>query len=84
MDKWVLVYNRNGNNKIKFPVKDIEHALKLTDMIVDSDWLNDKVDYNSFELIDKFSEEPWSSQYYGSFEELYLIYLKVLDKVSKM
>lgn len=84
MTKLVLIYNRNGNNKIKFPVKNIEHALKLTDMIVDSDWLNDGVDYNSFELIDKFSEMPWSSEYYSSFEELYENYLKVIDKVSKL
>lgn len=84
MTKLVLIYNRNGDNRIKFLVKDIEHALKLTDMIVESDWLNDDIDYNSFELIDKFSEIPWSSEYYSSFEELYKNYLKVLDKVSKL
>lgn len=47
--KSALLYIRNGKEMI-FPVKDIEHAVRIADAIADSDLLNDDVDYNMFEV----------------------------------
>lgn len=45
----VLLYIRNGE-EMQFPVKDIDHAIHLADAIVESDLLNDDIDYNLFDV----------------------------------
>lgn len=50
MEKLVLSYIRNGK-EIQFSVKDIDHAIRLTNEITNSDLLNDDVDFNCFDVI---------------------------------
>lgn len=44
-----LIYIRNGK-ETQFPVKDIDHAVRLADAIAESDLLDDSVDYNCFDV----------------------------------
>lgn len=47
--EFALVYIRNGRETV-FPVKDIDHAVRIADSIADSDLLNDAVDFNAFDV----------------------------------
>ena len=53
----VLWYISNKGER-KYPVKDLEHAFKLTDAIAESDSLNDEIDFNSFDLVAQSVERP--------------------------
>lgn len=66
-----LLYIRNGKETI-FPVRDIDHAVRLADAIADSDLLNDDVDYNMFDVYEYHNGkigDAWESKDGGSFEE---------------
>lgn len=69
--KFALLYIRNGKETI-FPVKDIEHAVRIADAIADSDLLNDDVDYNMFEVF-KYSNgklvDAWETDEGLTFED---------------
>lgn len=67
-----LVYIRNAREQTIFPVKDIDHAIRLADAIADSDLLNDFVDCNMLDVCwyHKGSlGECWESDAGESFEE---------------
>lgn len=66
-----LVYIRNGQ-EIVFPVKDLDHAVRIADAIADSDLLNDAVDYNMFDVCEYHNGrigDAWESEDGGGFEE---------------
>lgn len=67
----VLIYMRNGG-ELYFPVKTIDHALRIADAIADSDLLNNSVSYNSFEVC-RYSEgtvgDLWESSNGDNFTE---------------
>lgn len=66
-----LVYVRNGQTHI-FPIKDIDHAIRLADAIADSDLLNDEIGYNMLDVCEYFGGdigECWESEDEESFEE---------------
>lgn len=66
-----LVYIRNNTETI-FPVKDIDHAIRLADAIADSDLLNDSVDCNMFdvcEYCDGNIGDSWMSEDEEEFDE---------------
>jgi len=72
--EYALAYIRNGQ-LFKFPVKDLNHAIALAENIADSDLLNDRIDFNSFDLVkyDKVTTEiteSWEDEETGEdFEE---------------
>lgn len=66
-----LVYIRNNTETI-FPVKDIDHAIKLADAIADSDLLNDSVDCNMFDVCEYQNSsigDSWTSEDSEEFDE---------------
>lgn len=44
-----LIYIRNYQEVI-FPVKDIQHAITLANSIADSDLLNERIEFNMFDV----------------------------------
>lgn len=66
-----LVYIRNGQETI-FPVKNIDHAMRLADAVADSDLLNDDVGYNMFDVCEYHNGQigdAWESEDGIDFEE---------------
>lgn len=66
-----LVYIRN-DKALEFPVKDIDHAVRLADAIADSDLLNATVDFNMFEVFHYHNGqlgEAWEDECGENFEE---------------
>lgn len=70
MEKLVLSYIRNGK-EIQFSVKDIDHAIRLTNEIANSDLLNDDVDFNCFDVIYEGTYYSWESNDGKSFIEYF-------------
>lgn len=69
--KFALLYIRNGKETI-FPVKDIDHAVRIADAIADSDLLNDDVDYNLFDVFRYRNEklgDAWETDEGLTFED---------------
>ncbi len=62
-------------------VKDVEHALRLSYYIAESDLLNNKIDFNYFDLIYKETEDRWFSE---DGEDFIKYYRKWLDNNKKM
>lgn len=70
---YALVYIRNFK-EIIFPVKDMNHALRLAESIADSDLLNDSVDCNCFDLCEYDNKTgtigcTWESDDFEDFNE---------------
>lgn len=70
MEKLVLSYIRNGK-EIQFSVKDIDHAIRLTNEITNSDLLNDDVDFNCFDVIYEGTDYSWELNDGKSFIEYF-------------
>lgn len=70
MEKLVLSYIRNGK-EIQFSVKDIDHAIRLTNEITNSDLLNDDVDFNCFDVVYEDTDYSWKSKDGQSFIEYF-------------
>lgn len=70
MEKLVLSYIRNGK-EIQFSVKDIDHAIRLTNEITNSDLLNDDVEFNCFDVIYEGTDYSWESNDGKSFLEYF-------------
>ena len=69
--KIALAYIRDGHLTI-FPVKDIDHAVRLADAISDSDPLNDTIGFSFLdvcEYLDGDIGECWESEEGENFEE---------------
>lgn len=67
----VLIYIRNGAETV-FPVRDIDHAVRLADAIAESDLLNDNIDFNMFdvcEFVNGAVGDAWESDRYEDFNE---------------
>lgn len=72
--KLALVYIRNGVENV-FPVKDIDHAIRLADAIAESDLLNDDIDFNMFdvcEFVDGVVGDAWESDKNEDFNEYWI------------
>ena len=76
----VLWYISNKCER-KFIVKNLEHALKLTYYITESDLLDDEIDFNSIGLVYKGDEDNWFSKDGEDFTEYYR---KWLDNIENM
>lgn len=71
--KIALMYIRNGHEVI-FPVKDIDHAIRLAEEIADSDLLNDNIDFNLFDVFyydGKQCGDAWESDDGYTFEDVW-------------
>ena len=64
-----LIYIRDYKS-IEFTVRDIDHAVALTNAIAESDLLNDDIDYNMFDL-EYMDGNPWESDDGESFEDYF-------------
>ncbi len=62
-------------------VKDVEHALKLSYYIAESDLLDNKIDFNYFDLVYKGTEDSWFSE---DGEDFIKYYRKWLGNNKKM
>ena len=76
----VLWYISNKDER-KYIVKDLEHALKLTYYIAESDLLDNEIDFNTFDLLYKETDDSWFSEDGESFTEYYK---KWLDSIENM
>lgn len=76
--KIALSYIRDGKETV-FPVKDIDHAIRIADAIADSDLLNDFIDFNMFDVFEYNNGalgDAWESEDGDSFEEYWKSHLK--------
>lgn len=76
----VLWYMSNKGER-KYPIKSLEHAIQLADAIADSDLLDDEIDFNCFDLVDKDTEESWMSEDCKNFKECWEKWLDETNNV---
>lgn len=68
-----LMYIRDGRETI-FPVKDIDHAIRLAGEIADSDLFNDNIDFNMFDVFHYDGTEcgdAWETDDGDTFEDVW-------------